>query len=85
MRASAFADWNTTFVCIVPPSVGSGCANTTAARGWPDRRVDQRLERPDRSWNLADALSQCASCSRSVASRALGERDDERCELVGSA
>src|SRR5688572_6335936 len=32
VRASAFAPWNTTFVCIVPPNWGCGCANTTAAR-----------------------------------------------------
>src|SRR4029079_4519740 len=35
MRASAFAPWKTAFVCIVPPCVGSGCANTTAARASP--------------------------------------------------
>src|SRR5688572_23679105 len=35
MRASALAPWKTTLVCIVPPSIGSGCANTTAARGGP--------------------------------------------------
>jgi len=27
--------WKTTFVCMVPPSIGSGCAKTTAARGSP--------------------------------------------------
>src|SRR5262245_57138736 len=32
MRASAFVPWKTTFVCIVPPWVGNGCAKTTAAR-----------------------------------------------------
>src|SRR5258705_2190697 len=35
MRASAFVPWKTTFVCIVPPCVGSGCAKTTAARASP--------------------------------------------------
>src|SRR4051812_22850421 len=35
MRLSAFAAWYTTFVCIVPPCVGSGCASTTAARSPP--------------------------------------------------
>src|SRR5262245_50213365 len=35
MRVKALAPWKTTLVCMVPPWVGNGCANTTAARGAP--------------------------------------------------
>src|SRR6187200_2434563 len=81
MRASALALWNTTFVCIVPPSIGSGWPNTTTARGALEGLLISASSGP-----TAPGISRTTSANLSPLARdarhILEERIEHPCQLI---
>src|SRR5262245_57386668 len=82
MRVKALAPWKTTLVCMVPPCVGNGCANTTAARGAPAGASISASSRP-----AGPAISRTGSANSppgiDVCRVLLDEPADHGCEFVG--
>src|SRR5688572_24101362 len=68
---------------MVPPSIGKGCAKTTAARGRPTGRSISTSSGPAGPGSSRTGSAN-ASVPRPVAIGGLGERDDNARKLAGT-